>query len=59
MYNRRFPFHHTPASGKRLDFIRIMIAIIAEKLSRVMITSLLSMQSYCFFFMVCYWLDLP
>ncbi len=31
MYNRRFPFHHTPASGKRLDFIRIMIAIIAEK----------------------------
>ena len=30
MYNRRFPFHHTPASGKRLDFIRIMIAIIAE-----------------------------
>ncbi len=39
MYNRRFPFHHTPASGKRLDFIRIMIAIIAEKLSRVMIIS--------------------
>lgn len=31
MYNRRFPFHRTPASGKRLDFIRIMIAIIAEK----------------------------
>lgn len=42
MYNRRFPFHHTPASGKRLDFIRIMIAIIAEKLSRVMIISLIT-----------------
>ena len=41
MYNRRFPSSRT---GKRETayFIRIMIAIIAEKLSRVMITFLIT-----------------